>query len=185
MRTAKKVDFPVAEARRYLEPGPTVLVSSSWRGQRNIMTLGWQTVLEFSPSRVGCMISSGNHSFAMIRDSGECVINVPSSEWLDTVVDIGNCSGREVDKFAHFGLHAETAQCVKAPLIAECFANFECRLVDDRLVADDSFFVFEIVKAHVAESPKHPQTVHYLGNGEFMLSGNTVSRRRRFRDDML
>jgi flavin reductase (DIM6/NTAB) family NADH-FMN oxidoreductase RutF len=53
-----KSDFPVSQVRRYLEPGPIVLVSSHWQGKNNIMTLGWHTVLEFSPSLVGCMISA-------------------------------------------------------------------------------------------------------------------------------
>ncbi|HLU91431.1 MAG TPA: flavin reductase, partial [Pedomonas sp.] len=95
-----KQPFPVSEVRRYLEPGPIVLVSSRWQGANNIMTMGWHTVLEFTPSLVGCMITSGNHSFRMIRDSGECVINLPTTALTDTVVDIGNCSGASTDKFA-------------------------------------------------------------------------------------
>ena len=68
-RRPQKSDFPVSQVRRYLEPGPIVLVSSQWQGKTNIMTLGWHTVLEFSPSLVGCMISGGNHSFDLIRNS--------------------------------------------------------------------------------------------------------------------
>jgi len=64
-------NFPVAQVRRYLEPGPIVLVSSAFDGQVNIMTLGWQTVMEFTPSLVGCMIASGNHSFEMVKQSRE------------------------------------------------------------------------------------------------------------------
>ena len=85
-RLPRKADFPVAEVRRYLEPGPIVLVSSRHRGATNIMTLGWHTVLEFVPSLVGLMISAGNHSHAMIRASRECVINLPASALLDTVL---------------------------------------------------------------------------------------------------
>jgi flavin reductase (DIM6/NTAB) family NADH-FMN oxidoreductase RutF len=55
-----KLDFPVSQVRRSLEPGPIVLVSSHCQGKHNVMTLGWHTVLEFSPSLVGCMISGGN-----------------------------------------------------------------------------------------------------------------------------
>jgi flavin reductase (DIM6/NTAB) family NADH-FMN oxidoreductase RutF len=74
---------------------------------------------------------------------------------------------------------------VKAPLIRECFASFECRLHDDALVEEYNFFIFEVVKAHVASSRKHPQTLHYKGDGAFMLSGKTISRRSRFRPGML
>jgi flavin reductase (DIM6/NTAB) family NADH-FMN oxidoreductase RutF len=181
----KKRDFPVHDVRRYLEPGPIVLVSSKWRGRTNIMTLGWHTILEFSPSLVGLMISSGNHSHDMIRRSKECVINLPTTALIDTVVGIGNCSGSEVDKFETFGLTAEPAAEVGAPLIGECHASFECQLHDSALVSRYNFFIFEVVKAHVAPRPKHPETLHYTGDGVFMVAGRIVSRRSLFRPGML
>lgn len=181
----KKTDFPVSQVRRYLEPGPIVLVSSKWRDKTNIMTLGWHTILEFSPSLVGCMISGGNHSFHMIKNSGECVINLPTTQLVDTVVRIGNTSGAEIDKFAEFGLTSQKGQEGDAPLIGECHANFECRLHDDALVDKYNFFIFEVVKAHVAPSSKHPETLHYTGDGVFMVSGKIISRRPLFRPEML
>jgi flavin reductase (DIM6/NTAB) family NADH-FMN oxidoreductase RutF len=185
VRLPKKRDFPVSNVRRYLEPGPIVLVSSAAKGRTNIMTMGWYTIMEFTPSLVGCMISAGNHSHEMIRDSRECVINLPTTALTDIVVGVGNTSGAEIDKFAHFALTAEKAQKVSAPLIGECHANFECRLVDDGLVNAYSFFIFEVVKAHVAASPKHPETLHYTGDGVFMVSGKIISRRSRFKPEML
>jgi flavin reductase (DIM6/NTAB) family NADH-FMN oxidoreductase RutF len=185
MKHPLKSDFPVNRVRRYLEPGPIVLVSSKWKGKTNIMTLGWHTVLEFSPSLVGLMISAGDHSFHMIRNSRECVINLPTTALTDAVVRIGNTSGREIDKFARFNLTAEAASEVDAPLIGECHANFECRLFDDALVDRYNFFIFEVVKAHVAASPKHPETLHYTGDGVFMVSGKIISRRSLFRPEML
>jgi flavin reductase (DIM6/NTAB) family NADH-FMN oxidoreductase RutF len=180
-----KRDFPVGRVRQYLEPGPIVLVSSRWRGKTNIMTLGWHTILEFTPSLVGCMITNGNHSHDMIRRSGECVINLPTIALTDTVVGIGNTSGHTVDKFARFGLTADEAEKVDAPLIGECHANFECRLHDDALVEKYTFFIFEVVKAHVAPRPKHPETLHYTGGGLFMVAGKIVSRKSLFRPGML
>lgn len=161
----RKRDFPTEKARQYLEPGPIVLLSSHRRGQNNIMTLGWHTMLEFSPSLLGCVIAAGNHSFSLVRDSGECVINLPTTDLTDKVVAIGNTSGASVDKFRENGLTPVKATKVSAPLIAECHANFECRLYDDQLVDRYNFFIFEIVKAHVAARPRHPQTLHYTGEG--------------------
>ena len=181
----KKIDFPVSDVRRYLEPGPIVLVSSRSRGKTNIMTMGWHMVMEFSPSLIGCLISNGNHSHRMIRDSGECVINLPTTRLTSKAVGIGNTSGSDVDKFERFGLTAVKAQAVDAPLIGECHANFECRLHDDVLVDKYNVFIFEVVKAHVARSPKHPQTLHYTGDGVFMVSGKIISRRAQFRPGML
>src|SRR6185437_12462155 len=84
-RRHRKQDFPVGEIRRFLEPGPVVLVSCAHKGETNIMTMGWHMVMEFSPSPVACMIAGGNHSHRLIRDSGECVINVPTVDLADTV----------------------------------------------------------------------------------------------------
>lgn len=181
----KKSDFPVSKVRRYLEPGPIVLVSSAAGGRANIMTMGWHTCLEFTPALVGCVIAGGNHSFGLVRETGECVINLPTTALTDTVVGIGNTTGAEIDKFRHFGLTAEKAREVAAPLIGECHASFECRLVDDSLVDKYSFFIFEVVAAHVAASPKHPETLHYTGDGVFMVAGKIISRRSLFRPEML
>lgn len=185
MRAFRKKDFPVWNVRRFLEPGPIVLVSSAWKGQTNVMTMGWHTVMEFTPSLVGCIIAEGNHSHDMVRRSRECVINLPTDDLARTVVGIGNCSGADVDKFEKFKLTAVPAERVKAPLIKECYASFECRLADARLVRRYNFFIFEVVKAHVAASPKVPRTIHYRGNGEFMVSGGEVSYRSLFRPGML
>jgi flavin reductase (DIM6/NTAB) family NADH-FMN oxidoreductase RutF len=101
------------------------------------------------------------------------------------VVGIGNTSGAEIDKFTKFGLTAEKAHEVRAPLIRECHASFECRLRDDVLVEKYNFFIFEVVKAHVAASPRHPETLHYTGDGGFMVSGKIISRRSQSRPEML
>jgi flavin reductase (DIM6/NTAB) family NADH-FMN oxidoreductase RutF len=184
-RKIGKQDFPVAEVRRFLEPGPVVLVSSAYGGETNIMTMGWHMVMEFSPSLVARMITSANHSFELIRKSRECVINVPEATLADAVVGIGNCSGADVDKFARFGLTARPAAMVAAPLIAECFANLECRLHDAVLVRKYNVFIWEVVKAHAPAAPKYPRTMHYRGAGMFMLSGAAANWRRSFRPGML
>ena len=170
----RKRDFPVSEIRRFLEPGPVVLVSSAWKGKRNIMTMGWHTVMEFTPSLIGCIISDQNHSFEMIKKSKECVINIPTQEMAKKVVGIGNCSGSEIDKFKKFKLTAISAAKVGAPLIQECYASFECKIFDATLVTRYNFFIFEVLKAHVAISPKYPRTLHFRGDGVFMLSGRSI-----------
>jgi len=185
MKPYKKRDFPVAETRRLLEPGPVVLVSSAWEGERNVMTMGWHTMMEFTPALVGCIISEANYSYTLISQSQQCVINVPTLELARQVALVGNCSGRDVDKFDKFKLTAVDAEEVAAPLIAECYANFECKLVDSSLREKYNFFVFEVVKAHAASAPKIPKTIHYRGEGMFMVAGRSLNLRRYFRPDML
>jgi len=174
----RKQDLPLHEVRRFLEPGPAVLVTSCHDGEQDVMVMGWHTVMEFSPSLIGCVISSANHSHALIRASGECVINLPTSAQLEAVLGVGSTSGRELDKFAAFGLTPEPSAAVAAPSIRECHAQFECRLHDDSLVARYDFFIWEVVAARAAARPRHPETLHYKGDGAFMVSGKVIRRRR-------
>ncbi len=174
MRRYDKKAFPVDGIRRYLEPGPVVLLSTAWKGKNNVMTLGWHTVMEFNPSLVGCMITASNHSFGMIRQSRACVINIPTEDMARTVLGIGSCSGADTDKFSRFGLTAAAGAVVKAPLIEECWASFECRLADSVLVNKYNFFIFEVVRAWVASTTRYPRTLHYRGDGLFMTSGKHI-----------
>jgi flavin reductase (DIM6/NTAB) family NADH-FMN oxidoreductase RutF len=183
VKTFKKKDFPVSDMRRFIEPGPIVLVSSHWKGKNNIMTMGWHMVMEYST--IGCFIWDQNHSFEMIRKSRGCVINVPTYDIIRKVIAIGNSTGADIDKFKEFKLTPEKARDVRAPLIRECYANFECKLVDTSLIRKYSLFVFDVVKAHVAVSPRFPRTIHYRGEGRFMVSGKEVNYARYFRPEML
>lgn len=183
MKHPRKRDFPLDQVRRFLEPGPIVLVSSAHKGERNLMTMGWHMMLGFE--RFACYIWEENHSFELLRRSRQCVINLPTADLVDTVVGIGNCSGREGDKFERFGLTAAKADKVDAPLVRECHANFECVLADASQIKKHGLFIWDVVKAHVATAPKRPTTLHYRGGGEFMVSGRAISRRRLFRPEML
>ena len=82
MRTYKKKTFPVTKIRRFLEPGPVVLVSSAFKGERSIMTMGWHMMMGFSPALFACYIWDANHSFDLIRRSKQCVINLPTADLL-------------------------------------------------------------------------------------------------------
>jgi flavin reductase (DIM6/NTAB) family NADH-FMN oxidoreductase RutF len=171
---AKKREFPLAQVYGLLEPGPVVLVTTARAGRANIMPMSWHTMLEFVPPLVGCVISSQNHTFEMLRATGECVINVPTVELVKKVVACGNTSGLLVDKFKSFGLTPVAASVVEAPLIAECYANLECRVFDIRLVTQYNFFILEVVKAWIDPRRKRPRTIHHQGEGVFVVPGRTI-----------
>jgi flavin reductase (DIM6/NTAB) family NADH-FMN oxidoreductase RutF len=180
MKKYRKEDFDLADIRRLLEPGPVVLVSSAWDGKSNIMTMGWHMMIGFSPALFGCYIDESNRSYGMLVRSKQCVINLPTADLLEQVIGIGNCSGADTDKFALFGLTPDKADQVAAPLIAECYASFECRLADAHPNPNHPLFVWEVVRAHVAKTPKLPKTLHYRGDGQYMISGREISTRQRF-----
>ena len=131
-------------------------------------------MLEFEPPLLGCVISNLNYSFAALKATKECVINIPTVELAKKVVACGNLSGGQVDKFKTVGLTPVPAECVKAPLIAEGYASLECKVVDGKLIAKYSFFVLEVVKAWVASTRKRPRTIHHQGEGEFMVAGRII-----------
>jgi flavin reductase (DIM6/NTAB) family NADH-FMN oxidoreductase RutF len=160
-----------------LEPGPVVLATTARKGHANIMTMSWHTMMEFEPPLVGCVISGRNASFDALRATKECAINIPTQELAKQVVDIGNCSGLKIDKFARFGLTPVEAAQVQAPLIAECYASLECRVVDTRLVNRYNFFILEVVQAWVDTAVKQPQTLHHRGNGVFAVAGESIKLR--------
>jgi len=170
----KKKSLPLGKVYGLLEPGPVVLLTTARKGRANVMAMSWQTMLEFEPPLVGCVVSGRNFSVAALKATRECVINIPTVELAATVVGCGNCSGRDTDKFTRFGLTPQPAALVAPPLIAECYASLECRVVDTRMVNRYNFFVLEVVKAWIDPSCKDPQTIHHRGHGAFAVPGATI-----------
>lgn len=169
-----KRTLALAKVYQLLEPGPVVLVTTAHRGQQNIMTMSWHTMMEFEPPLVGCIISNRNHSFEYLKKSRACVINIPTVELAEKVVACGNSSGLHVDKFDLSGLTAKPARYVDAPLIDECFANLECRVADTAMVKKYCLFVLEVVQAWRNPAVKSPKTLHHEGKGHFMVAGKRI-----------
>ena len=175
MKAAKKIEFPLARVYGLLEPGPVVLVTTTLKGRMNVMPMSWHTMMEFEPPIVGCVISNRNYSFGTLKATKECVINIPTSDLARKVVDCGNASGRSVNKFKKFGLTPVAGVVVKAPLIAECYANLECKVMDRKLVTQYNFFILEVVKAWIdPRRKKRPRTLHHHGEGVFTVPGRTI-----------
>jgi flavin reductase (DIM6/NTAB) family NADH-FMN oxidoreductase RutF len=158
-----------------------VLLTTAHNGHDNVMTLSWHMMLEFEPPLVACVVSNANHSFAALKASKECVIAIPSVAMASDVVAIGNASGRSVDKFSANDLATTPAEHVGAPLLAQCFANLECKVVDTRLVNRYNLFVLEVVKAWIDPAQKSPKTIHHHGYGTFVVDGETIKLKSRMR----
>jgi len=175
-----KKSFPLSKVYGLLEPGPVVMVTTSRKGKPNIMTMSWHTMMEFEPPLVGCVISS-SYSFDLLKVTKECVINIPTFAIAEKVVGCGNTSGANVDKFEKFCLTPKPASQVGAPLIEECYANLECRVVDTKMVAEYCFFILEVVKAWIDPAVKNPRTIHHLGSGSFMVAGDRIKLKSKMK----
>lgn len=176
-----KKSFPLSKVYGLLEPGPVVMVTTAGAGRPNIMTMSWHTMIEFEPPLVGCIISNRNHSFGLLEASKECVINIPTVEIAEKVVGCGNTSGADMDKFEKFCLTPNPASHVGAPLIEECYANLECRVVDTRMVPQYCLFVVEVVQAWLDPAVKEPRTIHHLGSGNFMVAGERIKLKSKMK----
>jgi flavin reductase (DIM6/NTAB) family NADH-FMN oxidoreductase RutF len=176
-----KRSLALSKVYRLLEPGPVVLLTTSHKGTANVMTMSWHTMMEFEPPLVGCVVSEDDFSFGALNATRQCALNIPTVELAAQVVGCGNASGAQVDKFAKFGLTHAPASLIAAPLIVECYANLECRVVDTRLKNRFNFFVLEVVKAWIDPACKAPRTLHHRGYGVFMVAGDTIKLTSRMR----
>jgi flavin reductase (DIM6/NTAB) family NADH-FMN oxidoreductase RutF len=174
-------ELPLSKVYQLLEPGPVVLLTTSRKARANIMTMSWHMMVEFEPPLVACVVSRANHSFAALRATGECVIAIPALKLAPQVAQVGNCSGRDVDKFATLGLTAMPAEKVAPPLVAECFANLECKVVDTRFVNRYNLFILEVLKAWTNPAQKNPKTIHHHGYGTFVVDGKTIKLKSKMR----
>ena len=173
--------LPLPEAYQLLEPGPVVLLTTARKGRANVMTMSWHMMVEFEPPLVACVVSDANYSFAALRATGEGVIAVPARKLASKVVKVGNSSGRDLDKFASFGLTPLPADCVAPPLVAECFANLECKVADTRMVNRYNLFILEVLKAWIDPAQKNPKTIHHRGYGRFIVDGPTIRLKSKMR----
>lgn len=169
----KKKSYPLGKVYRLLEPGPVVLVTTAYKTKKNIMTMSWHTMIEFHPSIIACVISEKNYSFQFLKKTKECVINIPTVKLAKQVVGCGNTSGEDLDKFKEFHLTPLPASIVGAPLIKECYANLECKVIDTRMVKKYNLFFLEVQKAWVSPE-KNPKTLHHMGEGYFMIPGKVL-----------
>jgi flavin reductase (DIM6/NTAB) family NADH-FMN oxidoreductase RutF len=167
--------LPLQKAFTLLEPGPVVLVTTTGNVKQNILTLSWTMVMDFTP-RFAFMTGSWNYSYKVLKKTGECVIAVPAVDLAKKTVQIGSCSGAETDKFEKFKLTPLKAEKVSAPLIKECYANIECRVVDH--IKKHNIFILDGLAAWVDNSRAEKRCFHAVGDGRFIADGKIINHRR-------
>lgn len=171
---AMPTPFPLSKAFTLLEPGPVIMVTIFDGKRPNIMTLSWTMVIDFTP-RFALATGAWNHSYAALKKTKECVIAIPTVDLIDQVLGVGTCTGTEVDKFERFGLTAVAARHVRAPLIQECLAHIECKVVD--MVTKHSLVILEGIAVHFDHHRTETRTLHAVGDGSFVVDGERVNKR--------
>ncbi|MBS1183475.1 MAG: flavin reductase [Proteobacteria bacterium] len=174
-------ELPLSRGFTLLEPGPVVLVTTSDGKRDNVMTITWTMVLDFSPTFA---IKTGpwNYSYAALSESKECVLAIPTVDLIDKVIGIGTCSGLDTDKFEALGLTRTPARLVRPPLLPDCLANIECRVVD--ILDPYGIVVLEGIAACIDRDRQERRMLHAVGDGTFLVDGETIDRRAAMRSKL-
>jgi len=135
-----------------LRPVPVALVTCGHGERANVLTIAWMGVLCSDPPQVGIGVRPSRHSHALIRETGEFVVNLVQQEQLDQVEYCGFLSGREADKFAGADLTRASGSAVQTPIIVECPINLECRVRHHLPLGSHDLFVGEVVAVQVSRS---------------------------------
>jgi flavin reductase (DIM6/NTAB) family NADH-FMN oxidoreductase RutF len=138
-----------------IEPGPVVFITTYDGEKDNIMTISWTMVVDSAP-KFAITTGSWNYSYASLRKQRECVIAIPTVDLIDQVVGVGTCSGADTDKFEKFRFTPVKGKHVSAPLIKECVANIECKVVD--IIKKHDIVILEGVDAYFDTSRKEKRT---------------------------
>lgn len=146
----------------WLYPAPAVLVSSQSTGPANIITLAWAGIACSNPVIISLGIRPERHSYGIIKESGEFVVNMPKASQMELVDHCGVVSGSEHDKFKECNFTQLPGQQIKVPIIAECPVNLECRVTQIIPLGTHHLFLGEVVLAHFSEE--------YMPDGRFDLS---------------
>ena len=180
--TTRKIDISLDLATRLMHPRPTVLITciNPRNNKPNIVTLAWTTPLSHDPPLVGISVTPKNFSHDLISASREFVVNIPTVKHVSETYFAGFESGRNVDKFAETGLTQAPAKKVKAPIIKECVAHLECRLVDKIKTGDHVFFIGEVLACYtdrgvfnqVIDTMK-VRTIQHLGSRTYVITTST------------
>ncbi len=169
------VELKLSKVFTLMESGPVVLVTTHDGHKDNIMAISWTMVMDFTPV-FAITTGAWNHSFAALRKNRECVIAIPTVDLLDKVVGIGTCSGTDTDKFAKFKLTPVQGKVVRSPLIKECLANIECKVID--IVEKHNIVVLQVVAACIDAERKEKRMVHAVGDGTFIVDGRRIDRKK-------
>jgi len=180
-----KKEVELNKAKWLVEPGCVVMVTSGTMAKPNVMTFSWQTpVNNADPCLVVLAISHVRYSYELIKQNHELVINVPGEDLLDATHFVGCVTGRGIDKFKKAGLTPVAAKMVEPPLIEECAAHLECKVVETFEMQSHDLLVCEVVRA-VAEAdffdgkwiPEKFHTLHYLCGNKYGLMTQMVEAR--------
>ena len=134
-----------------MAPVPPALVSCGTMEQPNILTVAWTGIVCTHPAMTYISVRPTRHSYRMIEEQREFVINLPTSAMARAVDLCGMKTGAKTDKAALCGLHLIPSETVAAPAVEECPVSLECRVTEVKPLGTHTMFLAEITGVQVEE----------------------------------
>jgi flavin reductase (DIM6/NTAB) family NADH-FMN oxidoreductase RutF len=181
---SEKINVELSSAYRLLHPMHTVLVSCIGKtGKPNVLPLAWVMPTSREPALVAISIAPSRYSHALIEETGEFVLNIPTVNIIREMLFCGRTSGKNRDKFYETGLTPLPARKVKAPVIKECVAQLECKLHSKFRTGDHTIFVGKVIAAYAKKGVftdiynlDQAQMLYHLGENTFATLNPNVYR---------
>lgn len=144
--------------RKHLAPGaltapiPPAMVTVGDFDNANIITIAWTGILATQPPKTYISVRPSRHSYGMLKEGGEFVINLPSVDLAKTVDFVGIYTGKKLNKWEKCGLTKQKSEKVSTPTIAECPVALECRVSDILPMGTHDVFMADILGVSCHES---------------------------------
>ena len=139
-----------------LYPVPAVMVSVRDKGVDNIITVAWAGTINSDPAMLSISVRKERHSYDMIVNSKEFVVNLVTKDLVFACDWCGVRSGKDYDKFNEMKLTKLDSKMVEAKSIAESPVNLECKVVDMKELGTHTIFMAEIVNVTVDDKYMDP-----------------------------
>jgi len=168
----------------FLYPLPVVMVSSGDMEKSNIITVAWTGILNTNPAMVYISVRPERHSYNMIKETGEFVINLTNEQLAYATDWCGVKSGRDVDKFKEMNLTKEKANFVNCPMIKEAPVSVECKVREIKELGSHHMFVADVLAINADEKYidengafdiSKCNLISYL-NGHYYSTGNKIGK---------
>lgn len=138
-------------------PAVAAVLTVAHNGRKNAMAMAWHSVLSFDPPLYGALVSPKRYTYELLKAAGAYAVNFLPLEKAELIAQVGRNSGRDVDKFAAFGIEERPLPDALAPVLKDAYAAYECRVVAVYTVGDHDLFVGEIVRVHRQEEAFTPE----------------------------
>ncbi len=182
---AQHISIPLKDSYKLFNHGPVSIITSAFANKHNIMAASWTMPLDFSPAKVAVVIDKNTYTRELVNASGEFGLQFPMRKIAKLTLEVGDVSGRDIDKFSRFNIKTFPATKINAPFIEDCIGWLECKVIKQGAEEMD-LIVGEVIAAyadaeqflngrwHFSDDPLK-RSIHYMAGGEFYTTGDSFT----------